>query len=301
MILVAGGSGFVGSAIVRKLRRDGADVAVMTAHPDRSRARIRAMGASVVEGSVTDAASLARAVQGAQVVVQALTFPSFPVEKGSRGWTFEAFDHRGTERLAQAAAAAGADLYLYSSGVGAAADSPKPWYRAKWFGERAIEDAGIAHTIVRPSWAYGPEDRALNRFVPFARWSPAMPVVGDGGQRLQPVFVDDVAEAFAQAARADGPRGVFEIGGPDVMSMNEVLRTLLEVVGKPKPLVHVPASLPKVAGALARYLPKPPLSPDAVDFLTADAVADTGPLLSSFDLTLTPLREGLRRYLSPPG
>lgn len=271
----------------------------MTAHPDRSRARVEAMGATLVAGDVQDASSLARAVEGAEVVVQALSFPTFPVEKPSRGWTFDEFDHRGTERLAKAAAAAGVRTYLYSSGVGAAPDAAKTWYRAKWFGERAIEATGIAHTVIRPSWAYGPEDNALNRLVTLARRSPVMPVVGDGKQRLQPVFVDDVAEAFAQATAPDGPRGVFEIGGPEVLSMDEVLRTLLSVMGKRKRLVHIPEGMPKAAGFFAQRLPKPPLSPEAVDFLTGDAVADTAPLLKAFDLKLTALREGLATYLGP--
>jgi NADH dehydrogenase len=183
--------------------------------------------------------------------------------------------------------------------VGAAPDAPKHWYRAKWAGEEAIRASGTPHTIIRPSWAYGPEDRALNRFVSFHRWLPFVPVVGSGEQRLQPVFIDDVAEAFARAVRADGPVGTFELGGPDVMSMNEVLRTMMEVRGKRKPLVHVPAVLPKLAGFFAQVLPKPPLTPDAVDFLLADAVADLAPTLRAFGIGLTPLREGLSTYLAP--
>jgi uncharacterized protein YbjT (DUF2867 family) len=299
VILVAGGSGFIGAAVVRKLVSQGEDVAVMTAHPDRSRARIEGMGARVVPGDVLDPPSLDRAMEGAEAVVQALTFPTFPVEKPRKRYTFEEFEHLGTARLVSAAAKAGAGRYVYSSGSGAAADSPKVWYRAKWFGEEAIRAAGISHTIIRPSWVYGPEDRALNKFVAFHRWLPFVPVIGDGSQRLQPVFVEDVADAVAQAATTAGPAGTFEIGGPEVLTMNEVLGTMMEVRGKVKPLVHFPAFLPKLAGFFLQVLPKPPLSPDAVDFATADAVADTSTLLREFDLTLTPLVAGLSTYLGP--
>ncbi|HEX9410130.1 MAG TPA: NAD-dependent epimerase/dehydratase family protein [Actinomycetota bacterium] len=297
MILVAGGSGFIGSAVVRRLIREGREVAVMTAYPARSRARIESMGARVIQGDVRDAGSLERAVAGAETVVQALTFPTFPVEKPRRGFTFEEFDHRGTERLVRAAVRAGAGRVVFGSGAGAAPDAPKVWFRAKWAGEEAVRAAGIDHAIIRPSWVYGPEDRALNRFVAFHRWLPFVPVVGDGRQRLQPVFVEDVADAFAQAAGAEGPKGTFEIGGPDVLTMNEVLATMMEARGKRKPLVHFPVALPKLAGFFLQFLPNAPLSPDAVEFVTGDALADTGPLLAAFHLTLTPLRDGLATYL----
>ncbi len=300
MILVAGGAGFIGSAIVERLVREGADVAVMTAHPATSRGRIRAMGATVVEGDVLDPASLDRAVQGAEAVVQSLTFPTFPVEKPRKRFTFEEFDHLGTERLVAAARTAGVRRFVFCSGSGAAPDAPKTWFRAKWFGEEAVRGSGIDHAIIRPSWVYGPRDRALNRFVTFHRWLPFVPVVGRGTQRLQPVFIDDVAEAFARATRPGAPGGTFEIGGPDLLSMNHVLEAMMEVRGKRKPLVHVPAALPKLAGLFLQVLPRPPLSPDAVDFVTGDAVAAIGQLLEAFPgLALTPLREGLATYLSP--
>jgi len=297
VILVAGGSGFIGSAIVRRLVRDGSEVAAMSAHPSRSRGRIESMGARVVEGDVRDAGSLERAVAGAETVVQALTFPTFPVEKPRRGFTFEEFDHRGTERLVRAAVRAGASRFVFGSGAGAAPDAPKVWFRAKWAGEEAVRAAGIDHAIIRPSWVYGPEDRALNRFVAFHRWLPFVPVVGDGRQRLQPVFVEDVADAFAQAARPGGPQGTFEIGGPDVLTMNDVLSTMMEVRGRRRPLVHFPVSLTKLAGFFLQFVPIVPLSPTAVEWLIGDALANTGPLLGAFDLTLTPLRRGLAAYL----
>lgn len=298
MILVAGGTGFIGSSVVRRLVAAGEDVTVMTAHPERSAGRAKELGARAVRGDVQDQSTLGPAVRGADVVVQALTFPTFPVEKPSRGYTFEEFDHRGTERLVAASLEAGAKRYVYCSGVGAAPDAEKVWYRAKWGGEEAIRSSGIPHAIIRPTWAYGPGDRALNQFVLFHRLAPFVPVIGDGCQLLQPVFVQDVAEAMSRAARAAGPGGTFEIGGPEVLTMDQVLATMMEVRGKKKALVHFPEVMPKLAGAFLQYLPRPLLSPEAVSFATADALADNARLLEHFELRLTPLREGLATYLS---
>jgi len=297
MILVAGGSGFVGSAVVRRLVSAGQDVAVMTAHSDRSGPRIQELGARPVEGDVQDLPSLAGAVRGADVVIQALTFPTFPVEKRSKGYTFEQFDHIGTRALVQSAAEAGVARFVFVSGAGAAPDADKVWFRAKWAGEEAIRATGIDHVIIRPSWVYGPDDRALNRFVALHRWLPIVPVVGDGSRRLQPMFIDDLAEVLTRAADRSGPAGTYEAGGPDIVTMNDVLRTMMDIRGKRRPLAHVPILLPKLGGFLVQWLPKPPLSPDAVDFLTGDAVADVGPLVADFGIRLTPLREGLATYL----
>jgi uncharacterized protein YbjT (DUF2867 family) len=296
-VLVAGGTGVVGEAAVRRLRRDDADVSVMTAHPDRSLRRIKEMGATAVLGDVRYPETLDRAVAGAEVVVQALMFPTYPTEKPRRGYTFEEFDHRGTERLVAAARSAGVRRYVFVSAVGAAPDADQVWYRAKWGGEQAVIASGLEHCIVRPSWVFGPKDRALNRFAAIAKRSPVVPVIGDGQQRLQPLFVEDLADVLAMAARPGGPTGTYEMGGPTVMTMDEVLTTMLVVMGKQRPLVHFPEVLTKAAGAVWRLLPKPLLSPQAVDFLTADAIADNRALLEAFEVRLTPLAVGLSTYL----
>jgi NADH dehydrogenase len=297
MILVAGGTGFIGSAVVRALRAHDADVTVMTSRPERSRDRVERMGATVVRGDVLDPDSLADAVRGAEVVVQALTFPTFPVEKPRKGYTFDQFDGAGTERLMAAAAGAGVTRYVYASAVGAAPDGPKPWYRAKWRGEEALRRSGLEQVIIRPSWVYGPGDISLNKFVTFHRWLPFVPVVGDGRQQVQPVFVDDVGQALAKAASPGGPQGTFEIGGPDVLTMNEVIRQMMEVRGKRKPLLHLPPWFAKTGAFFLQYLPGAVLSPGAIDFGTADAVADTESLLEAFDVRPRTLREGLGTYL----
>ena len=300
MILVAGGTGFIGGAIVRELARRGAPVAVMSHRPERAAGRFPGLTVQVRPGDARDAGSLRQAVPGAETVISCMQFPNFPIESPRQGHTFEEVDARGNERLVQAAKDAGVRTYVYLSGAGAAPDAAKHWFRAKWQAEQAIRASGLRFTLFRPSWVYGPEDNALNRFVRLAKTLPFVPVVGNGQQRLQPVFGEDVARCVADSLTLDAAANqVFEIGGPEVMSMDDVLRTMLDVMEMKKPLLHAPAALPKLAGALMAPLPRRPLSPDAVDFITADALADNGPLLRAFGIRLTPLREGLATYLAP--
>jgi uncharacterized protein YbjT (DUF2867 family) len=305
MILVAGGTGFVGGAIVRELARRGKPVVVMSHRPAHAAGRFPGLAVEVRQGDARDAGSLSAAVMGADAIISCMQFPNFPIENRRKGFTFDEVDARGNERLVAAASEAGVKQYVYLSGAGAAPDARYHWYRAKWRAEEAIRGSGMRFTILRPSWVFGPEDKALNRFAGFARMLPFVPVIGDGKQRLQPVFVDDVARVVADSLiRPAATNETFEIGGPDVMTMDEVLRIMLDVMGKKKPLLHAPAFLPRLAGTLMGLVPLPsrPLSPDAVTFITMDALADTTALRRAFlDLRLTPLREGLATYLAPGG
>ncbi len=303
MILVAGGTGFIGAAVVRELARRGKPVAVMSHRPDRAARRFPNLHVDVRAGDARDAASLPAALQGVQAVISAMQFPNFPVETPRLGYTFEEVDARGNDRLVAAARAAGVHTYIYLSGAGAAPDGKYHWLRAKWQAEEAVRRSGLRYTIIRPSWVYGPEDRALNRFVAFARRLPFVPVIGNGRQRLQPVFIDDVVRVVVDSLEHPAAANqTFEIGGPKVLTMDEVLRTMLAVLGKQRPLVHIPAGLMRLVGRLMDLVPLAgrPLSADAVTFITMDALADTTALLRAFpDLRLTPLREGLATYLHP--
>ncbi len=299
MILVAGGTGFVGGGIVRELARRGKKVAVLTRDAARARRRFPGLDIEYRQGDVRDPDSLRAAVQGAEVVIGCVQVPNSRIENKRRGYTFAEIDAAGTERLVAVASEAGVRRYIYLSGAGAAPDARYHWFRAKWRAETAVRESGIPYVIFRPSWVFGPEDVALNRFLGMARFLPFVPIIGDGSrQKLQPVFVDDVARAVAEAV--DNPAAdnqVFEIGGPQVLSMNEIVRTALEVAGRRRPLISFPKGLMKLAAAFLQFLPGPPLTPDAVEFITMDALADPTEVQSKLGITVTPLREALGTYL----
>jgi uncharacterized protein YbjT (DUF2867 family) len=299
MILVAGGTGFVGSGIVRELAHRGKPVAVLTRNAAKAATRFPHIEVEYREGDVRYPAGLAAAVQGAEVIIGCVQFPNSPIENQRRGYTFEETDAAGTERLVEAAKAAGVQRYIYVSGAGAAADANYHWFRAKWRAETAVRDSGITYVILRPSWVYGPEDRSLNRFLGLSRYLPFVPIIGVGSrQRLQPVFIDDLGWAVAEAVdNQAADNKVFEIGGPEVLTMQEIVRTGLEILGRRRFLLPVPKTLMKAQASLLRFLPRPPLTPDAIDFITMDGLADSSELVETLGLRLTPLRDGLATYL----
>jgi NADH dehydrogenase len=166
--------------------------------------------------------------------------------------------------------------------------------------EDAVRTSGMAWTILRPTWVYGPGDVSLNRFLGFARSLPFVPLTNLGRQRLAPVFVADVARLAADSLEQDAAvEQTFEVGGPEDMSMREVVGRAMAVAGIRKPILPGPTPLIKLAAWPMRFLPNPPLSPAAVDFVNQPATVDIGPLLRAMPRTLTRLEDGLSTYLGP--
>lgn len=254
--------------------------------------------AETVSGDVTDPESLVAATKGCAAVVMAAQFPGHPVERRRKGFTYDAVDRAGTENLLAAATDTGVERFLYISGAGVGAGLSEEWFVAKGKAEDAVRSSGLGWLILRPSWAYGPEDKALNRIARIARWSPMVPVLGWNSQRVMPVFADDIGLAAAAAFETAGAwNNTYEIGGPDVMTMKEVVETLLDVMGKRRLLVPAPKPLMKIAAWPISLLPKGFLSPRAVDFATGDAVVDNSGVVEKLGVKPRGLDEGLRSYL----
>jgi NADH dehydrogenase len=275
MILVAGGTGFLGRAIVSALRRDGHEVRVLTrgtgANPfagDR--------GVTTVTGDVREPATLDAALAGVDTVVVAVQFPGHPVEVPAKGLTYDEFDRKGTENLVNAAKKAGVTRLVYLSGAGVGQGRTEEWFVAKDRAEAAVRGAGITYTILRPSWVYGPRDKSLNRFALFARTLPFVPLPGPGSTKVQPVHVDDVGTAVALSLKLPAADDqVIEIGGPQLLTFTQIVRTMLQVMGVRRVILPAPKPLVKMGAALLYRLPGRVLSPRAVDFVNADGPADT--------------------------
>ncbi|AXK34855.1 NAD-dependent epimerase/dehydratase family protein [Streptomyces armeniacus] len=289
---VVGGRGFIGGACVEALREAGWDVVVVTHN-----ARLAARHDGYRWGDMLDPTTLGPAVEGADVVVQSANFPDYPFEKPRRRHSFLEYDGLGTERLVRAARAAGVRRYVYIAGVGVTENPVKPYFQAIRRGELAVADSGMEHVTVRPAFVYGPRDNGINRIIRACRYLPVLPLPGNGAQNHQPVYVDDVGRLVARAAEPGAPEGTFEIGGPERMTMSAMLTTALELVGRKRPVVNVPDGVARPGARLLAGLPGSLLTPNALDFMLEDFVADLEPLQKHYETRLTPFLDGLRDYL----
>jgi len=301
IVAIAGGSGFIGGAIARRL----AAIAtirprVLSRDPEQARRRLAPLDADFVRAEVTDPSSLKAALAGAQAIVSAVQFDGYPVEDPSRGLTFERVDYGGTVAMLEAAKACSVERFVYISGVAADEHSSHPAFRAKGRSERAIRESGLSYTIFRPSLVFGPGDSTVNLFVKTLRFAPVFAVPGTGRQRLQPIFVEDLAAGVALAL-TDNERArdqTFEVGGPEPMTFDDLIRLVMDVTGRHRPIVHIPEGMMRAAGFLAEKLPRPKFSRDAVTFVTADHVCDIAPLVEKLGIQLTPVRQAMS-YLAP--
>ena len=296
-IVVAGGTGFLGRHIARALADGGHDVSILGRSPRKVAAIPELRGMRAISGDVTDPSSLTGALDGSEAVVNAVQFPNHPVEVPRKRLTYDRYDRQGTENLLAEAERAGVKRFVYISGAGADVTSDKTWYRAKGFAETAIAESSLEWMVLRPSWAYGPEDKALNKFVAMARFSPVIPQLGMAPQRVQPVHVDDIALAVTRIFERSSSGKIYEIGGPEVMTMNEIIKTLLHVMGVRRAVVPVPLALAKLGTAPLIALPKPPMTPQGIEFAVQDGIVDTTALREDLGVEPVPLAEGLARYI----
>lgn len=297
-VVVAGGTGFIGRHVTRTLLDAGHRVRVMTRNPASVARTPELRGAHAFRGDVTDPRTLTGQLTGAEAVVSCVQFPNHPVEVPRKELTYDRYDRQGTENLLAEAAEAGVKRFFYMSGAGADPRSPVVWYRAKGRAEDAVGASGLEWAALRPSWAYGPEDRALNKFVFMARYLPVVLQVGVKPQRVQPVWVGDVALAVRRAfERDDAWNTVYEIGGPDVMTMNEIIHTMLDVMGKRRAVIPVPTWLAKLGTTPLRLLPNPPMTPQGIEFATQSGIVDNRLVRERLGVQTIGLREGLARYL----
>jgi NADH dehydrogenase len=300
-VLIAGGTGFIGSGIARDLvgRRP---IVVLTRDAERARRRSIGAPAAFREGDVTRPETLAAPLEGVDTVVQCVQFPGFPVEAPGRGRTFVHVDAHGTEALVSAAREAGVRKFVYLSGVGADPLSDRPWFRAKGLAEQAVASSGLTFVIVRPSWTFGPGDSSLNRFAELIRLVPfVFPQIGAGEQRINPVFIDDVARLVTDAVDGDTADGAtLEIGGRDVLTIDEIIQATMRVLDRVKPIVHVPVGCARAGARGLELLPGQLLSRGAVDFITQSAIADLGELDRRFPgFELAGFEAAIASYMHP--
>lgn len=290
-VLVTGGTGFVGSRIVHALRTEGRDVRALVRRPE-SGAHLASLGVELATGDVTDAASLAAAADGCTHVIHLVAILTGKPDDFDRVMT------RGTQNMIAAAKGAGIERFVLMSALGTTATTKDvvPYFGAKFAMEQDTVASGLEYTIFRPSFVFG-RGGALATFMKQVRYSPVVSVIGSGKQRIQPIWIDDVAEHFARAL--DTPAAAnktFEIGGPDIVTWDELYRTIAKVLGKRRALAHIPAGLASVGARATQWIPKAPLSADQVAMIeVGDNIVTNADAVHTFQLPLVPLEDQIRR------
>lgn len=301
LVTVFGGSGFVGRHVVRALARRGWRLRVAMRRPHLGYG-LRPLGdvgqIELVRADLRDEASVAAALDGADAAVNLAGI----LQEG--GQSFEAVQAKGAATAARLASERGVERFVQVSAIGADAASASAYARSKAEGERAVREAVPVAVVLRPSIVFGPEDSFFNRFAAMAAGPlPALPLIGGGRTRFQPVYVGDVAQAAALALDAPELAGrTYELGGPGVYSFKELLEMILAETGRNKPLIPLPfpvASAIGSVGDLAGKLGLPaPLTADQVTLLKRDNVVGAGADgLEAFDLTPTAVEAVVPQYL----
>ncbi len=289
MILLTGGTGFVGGHVLRALRAAGRPVRCLVRDPGKAD-----LDCELVQGDMTDAASLQRAVEDVDTVVHLVAIRQGKKEQ------FERIMSQGTRDLLAASKDAGVERFVLMSALGTSQESKDlvPYYGAKWEMEQAVKGAGIPYVIFRPSFIFERDGGILPTFAKIARLAPVTPITGSGTQRIQPIWAGDLAAYFERAIDLEAATNrTFELGGPDIVSWNEFWERLKKVRGIRRPSVHVPMGLMRMNALLTERLPgNIPLTRDLLKMLEhGDNVVTNDDAAQTFQLPLVPLDEQLRR------
>jgi NADH dehydrogenase len=271
LVTVFGGSGFLGRSVVRALCKRDYRIRVAVRRPELA-GHLQPLGKvgqiHAVQANLRYPASVEAAMREADV---AINLVGILAQSGAQ--TFDAVQARGAETVAKSAAAADADM-IHVSAIGADAKSSSRYAQAKAAGEKAVLAALPSAVIMRPSIMFGPEDQFTNRFAALARMAPALPLIGGGTTRMQPVFVGDVATAIADAVDGKAKAGAtYELGGPEVLSFREIIELILEITDRKRALVSLPFALAKLQALFLQFAPGAmKLTPDQVELLRTDNV-----------------------------
>ncbi|RDL49207.1 hypothetical protein BLJAPNOD_00304 [Ensifer sp. M14] len=302
LVTIFGGSGFVGRHVVRALAKRGYRIRVAVRRPDLA-GHLQPLGnvgqISFVQANLRYRKSVDRAVEGSDHVINCV---GVLFESGRN--TFDAVQDFGARAVAEAARNVGAKL-THISAIGADAKSESSYARTKGRAEAAIRETLPDAIILRPSIVFGPEDGFFNKFAQMARFAPALPLIGGGNTKFQPVYVTDVAETVARSV--DGkltPGATYELGGPDVLTFRECLEIMLQTIDRKRPLVSIPFGIASMMGSVASMIPfvTPPITPDQVVLLKSDNIVSAkaeseGRTLRGVGIAPTMLESILSTYL----
>ncbi len=293
MILVIGGTGFVGSNLIRRMRRERLPVRALVRDPDKAEG-LADLGIEAVPGDLSDKASLETAVAGVERVIHLVG-----IIQEAPGVTFQGVHVEGTQNLVEAARKAGVRHFFYQSALGVRPGAKSEYHKTKWQAEELVRASGIPYTILRPSLIYGPGDQFTLRLAEIIRQSPVLPVLGSGRSKVQPIAIDDVVSCIVTAVTSDAfLNESYEIGGPEQLTYEEVTRAIAGAMGIKRPAVHVPMLFMKpMVRVLETVLPKPPVTTDQLIMLGEDNVCSMRDIREVFGIEPIKFQDGIRKFI----
>ncbi len=286
LVTVFGASGFLGRHTVRALAKRGYRIRAVTRRPNLA-GHLPPMGnvgqIQLCKADVLEPEQVAAALKGASFAIN-LTGVLIPHGDNS----FDALHAGAAQTIAEEAKKAGVTALVHVSAIGADLRSESAYARSKADGENRLRKAFPGATILRPSIVFGPEDSFFNRFAALARALPALPLIGGGHTKFQPVYVGNVADAIVTALESETARGrTYELGGPSTYSFRELMEFILRETDRKRALVPIPFGLASVKAMFLQFLPSPLLTPDQVKLLRTDNVVGAGALTLT-DLLILP-------------
>ena len=302
IVAITGGTGFVGSEVVRQLHATGHVPRLLVRSPSSSKAQeLKAnFDAELKFGDVLSSDSLAEAIAGCGAVIHLVGIIS---EVGRQ--TFARVHTEGACNVLSASKQAGVRRYIHMSALGTRPNAVARYHQTKWAAEQAVRASGLVWTVFRPSIIYGPGDGFVNLFARLSRFLPVLPLIGGGQTRFQPVSVADVASCFVGALTETASQSqTFDLTGPETLTLREIVETILAVTHRRRALLPLPFSVAHIQAACAEFVFNrcfriaPPLNRDQVAMLREDNIGDGRQARELFRLSPTSFRDGISRYLN---
>jgi NADH dehydrogenase len=294
-IAMTGATGYVGAEVLARLLRRDHEVRALVRRPDHA-GPLGDLGVELIAGGLDSAEALRALVAETDAVVHLVG-----IIAESRRQTFDAVHVRGTQALLAAAREAGVSLFVHMSALGARGDAAATKYhRSKWEAEEAVRGSPLAHVVLRPSIIAGPGNAAIGMMVNMLRFSPVVPVIGDGRYEMQPVWIGDVAEVIARALERPDLRGTFELGGAERLTYHQVLDHLEAALGVRRPRVSVPVGIARFAALAGTALPNlAPITPEQLQMLLEGSTTADNAVESRFGVRPRAFAEVAREICAP--
>jgi NADH dehydrogenase len=296
MILVTGGTGFVGRNIVRLLVKKGQRVKCLV-RESSPRNVLDDLDVEFYTGDILVPGTLKEALQDIDTVIHLVG-----IIKEIRDATFERIHTEGTKNVLEAARNAEIKKYIHMSALGTRPWGISRYHKTKWQAEEAVRNSGLKYVILRPPIICGADDEFVNMFAKMIRQTfitRIIPVIGKGESRMQPIYVGDVAHCFVEAALNDNILNkTYEIGGPDAISFNQILDTIMKVMQKNRFKIHLPMGIFKpLSFLMEKTLKDPPLNRDQLIMLREDNICDITEMKRDFNMQPMPFEDAIRTYL----